>query len=92
MVTEHAIDSRCPVCWTAQSFAADITPVADRGPQAGDVVMCANCGTVLMFDDDALRLRQPSESEMHAWPVGILIVLLHARVEWRKAKARLRGK
>jgi hypothetical protein len=61
MMKEHAtIASNCPECGYSIDAATGIN--GERGPQNGDVSLCAKCGAISIFNGD-LSLRKPSERE-----------------------------
>jgi len=90
-VTTHDIKGRCPICKAAIEHATNVDP-NESGPKRGDVTLCAECGTVLMFEDDELRLRQPTEAEMLRWPMRTLLMLQRVRAAFRKLKLDERAK
>lgn len=59
-----AEDARCHQCQRRLRFARPIT--GDRGPQAGDPILCGHCGAINYLAEDG-HTQIPSEADMRRW-------------------------
>jgi hypothetical protein len=85
VTTRHAA-SRCSVC--GKTLDASTSVVDGRSPKRGDIGMCFECGTVLIFTDDDLHLRIASEAEIQSLSVETL-KRLQEYADWhRRARAQ----
>lgn len=71
----------CPKCGYSMDHHASVngTKGRERRPEPGDIGICNDCGSTLVFGDD-LRLRSPKEEELAALPKPLLEKLLMARL------------
>lgn len=52
----------CPTCGATHNAATGISGDNERPvPEAGDITMCAECLTMLVFTDDGYRLAEESD-------------------------------
>lgn len=72
--------SLCPRCGYAMDAHMSLKDGRkERAPHQGDLGICAECGSTLVFDAD-LRLRVPTEEELAGLPQALLEKLFMARL------------
>lgn len=56
---------RCPSCGRANTEHESINDPDARTPDDGDLSICWGCRAVAVYETDPLRLRLPTDAELH---------------------------
>lgn len=78
----------CPVCGYIFEVNEGIyNPTAK--PTKGDITLCINCGSILMFTDDSgTNYRPVSEMEILKWSPQAQFTVHQLKEAWRKVRKR----
>jgi hypothetical protein len=79
---------KCPNCKYSFTAHTDITNEIAK-PTEGDYTICINCGSVLLYQKDTLKLMTEEEIDNLPWGIKDSIGIL--KVAWREVTRGKRG-
>ncbi len=82
--TQRAVLCACPNCSTRLDAVTHVSEDKGMPDLKGHATMCAECGAMLIFEDNAGRVRMMTEAERNTHQGGELEKILRAYWEKRR--------